>query len=278
MFGYAETNRPWFISEGSGIVVYPETSFHADFYLYAICLEGKAVIQVNDRIVELVPGDFFTAIPSAILRLRKHSKSFKARVLLFERSFLLKNILDTRQLEHLGFFNYNTLAHIPLSKEETDQLFPMLNYLQQRSAGTGVFQQEIIQSLIIQILFETAEIYFRHFPGQSKAPASREEELYLKFMKLLPGTFQQQHPLEYYCRQLCISEKYLIQVCKDVSGKTPGFILAEALLNEAKLLLRNPENNVSMVSAALNYTSVASFSKFFKKHTGLSPLKWVQSA
>lgn len=276
MFGYAETDRPWFISDGSGIVVYPETPFHADFYLYAICLEGKASIQVNEALREVVPGDFFTAIPSTILQLKRHSKSFRARVLLFERSFLLKNILDTRQLEHLGFFNYDSLAHVQLDPGDTAQLFPLLNYLKQRAAGDGIFQQEIIQSLIIQILFETAEIYFRRHPQQPKMPASREEELFLKFMKLIPGTVHLQYPLEYYCRKLCISEKYLIQVCKDVSGKTPGFILSEALLNEAKLLLRDPGNNVSMVSLSLNYTSVAAFSKFFKKHTGMSPVHWLR--
>jgi AraC-like DNA-binding protein len=274
LFGYEKQEKPWFISAGSGIVASPQEPFRADFYVYAICTGGKAELSINNKEATIVPGDFFTAIPSTIVQVIKYSKSFRARVLIFERGFLLKNILDTRQLEHLGFFNLTTLAHVQLLKNEATQLQILLNHLQQRSLKDGLFHDEIIQSLIINLLFETAEIYFWHSQQKRQTVVSREEELFIQFSKLVPLHFRLQQPLQFYSNKLFISEKHLIRVCKNIAGKTPGAILAEAVVNEAKLLLNNPDNNIGLVSQSLRYASVSAFSKFFKNQTGMSPLAW----
>lgn len=274
LFGYAAQSKPWFISTGSGLAAHPQEAFRADFYVYALCISGKAALRINHQDVAIVPGDFFTAIPSTLLQVLSHSSSFKARVLVFERGFLLKNILDARQLEHLGFFSYASLAHVHLPKTDLRPLEKLMDHLYRRSLHEGPFRAEIIQSLIFNLLFETAEIFFRHQRQKRQLAVSREEELFLRFMKLVPVHFRSQKPLSFYCQQLFISEKYLIQVCKNIAGKTPGAILTEALVNEAKLLLHNPDNNIGMVSQALSYASVAAFSKFFKKQTGLSPSAW----
>lgn len=274
LFGYNEEGKPWFISNGVGIVSYPEEAFRADFYVYAICISGKAILKTNNEIIHIEAGTFFTTIPSTILQAISHTKNFKAKVLIFERSFLLKNILDARQLEHLGFFNFNSLAHHFFNEEETKQLSSLFANLYNRSLHSGVFHNEIMQSLILNLLFETAEIYLLHANLKKEKSITREEDLFLKFMKQVQFHFRAQHPLGFYSKSLFISDKYLIQLCKRIAGKTPGIILAEALINEAKLLLNNPENNITMVSQQLNYSSVAAFSKFFKKHTGFAPKDW----
>lgn len=276
LFGYDGQSKPWFISTGSGLVAYPQEPFRADFYVYALCISGRAALRINHQDVSIVPGDFFSAIPSTHLQVIDHSKNFRARVLVFERGFLLKNILDARQLEHLGFFSYASLAHVHLPKKDLQSLRRLMDHLYRRSLHEGLFHTEIIQSLIFNLLFETAEIFFRHRQQKRQVAVSREEELFLRFMKLVPLHFRLQKPLSFYSHQLFISEKYLIQICKDIAGKTPGAILAETLVNEAKLLLNNPDNNIGVVSQALSYATVAAFSKFFKKQTGRSPTQWRQ--
>ena len=87
-----------------------------------------------------------------------------------------------------------------------------------------------------------------------------------------------QHNLKFYADSLYITPKYLIHVVKNVSGKTPGELIQEALIAHAKLLLKNLNNSVSSVADELHFSDQASFSKFFKKHTGMSPLSYRQRA
>lgn len=276
LFGQEDTYKPYFVSRGAGIQLSPEESFRADFYVYTICTAGSAVIMVNNTEVRIEKNSFLAAIPSTILLLKKHSKDFKAKVLIFEKSFLLKNILDARQMEQLGFFSFDIIAHLRLHTDEAMLLKSKLDEIHNSTKQEKIFQHQIIQSLVFNLLFETAEMYFKHLNLSDKKAMSREEEIYIKFMKLAQQYSQAHKGLDFYSQKLCISDRYLIQVCKDISGKTPGTILAELLLHEAKLLLKNPDYNISMVSNELNYSSVAAFSKFFKRQTGLSPNKYKQ--
>ncbi len=271
MFGLQEQGLPYFISEGVPVMMYPEEGFRADYYIYAICLSGIASLSLNGEKITIKKDDFFAAIPSTAIRVFGHSAHFKLKILLFERAFLLKNISDTHQLEQLGFFSYDTLAHMEMERKEATFLKQKLDDIGKKSKTEGLFHDTIMQSLIINLLFETAEIYFRYKGEKHKKALSGEDLLFLKFMKLVQFHFKAERRLEFYADQLFISSKYLIEVCKKVSGKTPGTLIAEALLAEARLLLALPEQNISTVSTALHYGSIAAFSKFFRKHTGMSP-------
>lgn len=274
LFGLQEQGASYFISEGAAIMMYPEEGFRADYYIYAICLSGTADIALNGERIKLKKDDFFAVIPSTAIQVLGHSSAFKIKVLLFERGFLLKNVSDTRQLEQLGFFNYDTLAHIHLISTEAVFLKEKLDALGAKSKTTGIFHDTIIQSLIINLLFETAEIYFRYTGATKKKALNNEELLFMKFIKLLQYNFKSEKQLDFYTRKLFITDKYLIDICKKVAGKTPGTLIAEAVLAEARLLLALPEYNVSLVSAELQYSSVAAFSKFFRKHTGIPPVEY----
>ncbi len=277
LFGYADQARPWFISRGSGIVEHPEKPFRVGFYVYGICTAGRARLRINNEEVWIQPHTFFTAIPSSILQVQEHTTTFRARLLVFERGFLLRNILDARQLEHLGFFNFDTLTHVPFTKAEAVLLGKLLDRVYDQSLEDSVFQQQKMQSLILYLLFETAEIYFRYRNQLQRKRLGREEALFMQFMKLVPAYFKTEQALQFYADRLFISSRYLIRVCRNIAGKTPAAILAETLLSEARLLLNNPANNIGMVAHQLNYGSTAAFSKFFRKHTGVSPLQWKHS-
>lgn len=272
LFGLEDWHQPYFVSEGVPLMLYPEEGFRADYYIYAICLSGTASLSLNGEKIKLKKDDFFAAIPSTAIQVFEHSDSFRLKILLFERAFLLKNISDTRQLEQLGFFNFDTLAHIQLQKQEALFLKQKLDAIREKSMTTGLFHDTIVQSLLINILFETAELYFKYMGETKKKALGSDELLFMNFMRLVNFNFKNEQQLGFYAEKLFVTPKYLITVCKKVSGKTPGTLIAEALLSEAKLLLSIPEQNISTVSAELGYSSVAAFSKFFRKKTGISPL------
>lgn len=274
LFGYEQMQRRWFITKGSGILIHPDEAFRPDFYMYALCISGSARLKINNENFTVKPNSFLAAIPSTIVQVLAHSKNFKAKVLVFERGFLLKNILDTRQLEHLGFFNFHSLAFVPFTTEEAQLLGGLLDNLHDKSLKQSVFHNEIMQSLIFNLLFETADIYARYFRQKRERGLYRDEELFMQFSKLLQANFTSQRALSFYAQKLFISEKYLISICKKVSGKTPGTLLAEAVIDEAKLLLARADNNVGMVSDALGFPSLPAFSRFFKKHAGVTPSLW----
>jgi AraC family transcriptional activator of pobA len=66
----------------------------------------------------------------------------------------------------------------------------------------------------------------------------------------------------------------LNRALKEIAEKTTTEIIAERILQEAKILLRQSSWNVSEIAYALGFKEPTHFNNFFKKHTKISPLKF----
>lgn len=77
-----------------------------------------------------------------------------------------------------------------------------------------------------------------------------------------------------FAQQLNIHVNHLNRALKEVTEKTTSQMIAERILQEAKVLLKHSSWNVSEIAYALGFTEVTHFNNFFKKHTAMSPLKF----
>ncbi len=75
-----------------------------------------------------------------------------------------------------------------------------------------------------------------------------------------------------YAENLRIHVNHLNKVLKEVTGKTTTEIIASRITQEAKILLKQTDWNISEIANCLGFDEVAHFSNFFKKQTTSSPL------
>ena len=67
---------------------------------------------------------------------------------------------------------------------------------------------------------------------------------------------------------------HLNRAVKEITEKTTSNIIAERILQEAKIMLKHSEWNVSEIANALGFTEVSHFNSFFKNKVQTSPLKY----
>jgi AraC-like DNA-binding protein len=91
-------------------------------------------------------------------------------------------------------------------------------------------------------------------------------------MQQLSQHFQQEHQVNFYAEQLHLTPNYLSNYLKERIGKNASEWIQESLLLEAQVLLQEPENNIGDIARSLGFKDQAVFSKFYKRHTGISPL------
>ncbi|MFK7925089.1 MAG: helix-turn-helix transcriptional regulator [Bacteroidia bacterium] len=77
--------------------------------------------------------------------------------------------------------------------------------------------------------------------------------------------------------KLGLSEKTLRRVCKARLGLTPANWIHQRRILEAKRLLSNTSLSSKEVGFQLGFEQATYFSKYFKKHTGLTPKSFQQS-
>ena len=248
--------------------------FRPDFYGLFLCVEGWMDIKINDKLIHVEPYCIFAVSPDNIFQRSEESPDCKGQVLFFTKEFLLKNIVNFHQLESFRIFTKNEDTCIQLNKEDTEPLLQLYDILKNKRDNVNLpYHHEIIRSLFFAYLFEASKIYEKgRIIAQPKF--TREAELNYKFQELLAQHDKVQHTLKFYADTLFITPKYLIHAIKNASGKSPGKLIDEAIVDEAKLLLKDTSLSIASVAEELHFSDQASFSKFFKKHTGFTPLSY----
>ena len=75
-------------------------------------------------------------------------------------------------------------------------------------------------------------------------------------------------------RENGISPGHLRRLFKQATGGTPGYARSNELLIRAERLLSHSQLNVSEIANRLGFGSIYAFSRFYKKHRGISPLQF----
>src|SRR5260221_274115 len=248
-----------------------EKPYRPNFYGLCLCIEGWLDIKINDELLTVSPYCFFAVSPNNTIQKGEQSPDCKGRFLLFTKDFLLKNLIDVHQLEIFLFFAKNTKAYIQLEKKDAELLLQLYDILKNiRNNIDSPHHLEIIRSLFFTFLYQAAAIYQKD-DTSTRPKFTRDAELNLKFENLLAKHDKSEHHLKFYADSLFITPKYLIHAIKNASGKTPGKLIDEAIVAEAKLLLKDLHRTIASVAEELHFSDQASFSKFFKKHTGFTP-------
>lgn len=266
-------NEPYYISSGNLILKFPKKSFRIDFYAFCICLAGNIELEIDNNTYNLNQNGFLISAPSTIIKFKKVSKDFRMKLLFFSKDFLLKNIANPFIIDKMNLFRYGSYNILETDIQQAVPLYAFLDYLKIKTSIKGKFTEEIIRTIIFNLLLEIAEIVSLE-GGDSKENKKKKKELFLKFDELVKENILLYKDVGFYAKQLCISDKYLIEVVKKATGKTPHQIIDEALLKEAYVMLGNPGYSITQIADLLQFSSVSAFGRFFKKYASISPTEY----
>ena len=115
-----------------------------------------------------------------------------------------------------------------------------------------------------------------------KLPINASQRIYWLFLELLERQFPiDENHTEIILRtasdfafQLNVHVNHLNRAVKEAGGKTTSQLIAERLLQESKIMLKQSKWNISEIAYSLGFQEVTHFNNFFKKHTLLSPTKF----
>jgi AraC-like DNA-binding protein len=244
-----------------------------DYYALCICTAGEINIEIDRQKYKVDAHSFLMAAPSTIVKFGKTSDDFIMKLLFFDKNFLIKNISNPFIIEKMNLFSKGSYSVVKTTSKNSSLLQNLLDDLEKKSRKQGKFTEEIIRTIIFHLLLETAEIMEQE---NSSTPGKEDgkKDLYLKFSKLIRENIRQQRTVQFYADQLHVSNKYLIEIIKKASGKTPHEVIDETLLKEAYVMLGNPDITISEIAFDLQFNSASAFGRFFKKHTALSPSEY----
>lgn len=102
----------------------------------------------------------------------------------------------------------------------------------------------------------------------------RSSELYNELIDAIMEHHREASDVRFYAELLNVSSRYLAQVTRRISGKSPKAIIDDYLIHEIELQLKSTNNTVQEIAYRFGFSSQAHFTKFFKKLKGVSPTEY----
>ena len=250
-----------------------------DSIIFIGIIAGEMEIQVDYISYEMKKNSILFIMPTHITFFVKGSNNLKGWVLAISKSYLPSLSFANHQqpvvISYMQFKKYPLTVYEP---DEFQSLYKSLDVVRSKMRNqVHLFHKENINLALKMFFLDLGNYYLGKKDHYITPTLSRKEELFIDFQNLLRDFCMKQHDVKFYADKLCITTQYLTSILKEQSGKSASQWIQEALIIEAKGMLKSPRLNVQKVSDELNFPDQSTFGKFFKKHAGMSPFAFRKS-
>ncbi|MDA3613873.1 AraC family transcriptional regulator [Polluticaenibacter yanchengensis] len=271
----------YFVVEDSNEDDYPleiNKSYRSDFFCLIIVRNGMVKYTVNDTQYAILKGGILFCNNTDTFSINEVTADYEAKYMYFTEELFVEAKMNFKSIHILqelkGLFNY------PILKEHglLEKFSFYVNQLEalNRADKKNVYAGDMIMHYVSLMMYEME--LFINKSQVSRTPTTREEEIVTSFFILVGENYKANHNVQFYADKLFITRKYLSKVTNKLLFRTPREVISYALMIEAKVLLRNSNLSITDIVNELNFTDQAIFSKFFKKHAGVSPTQFRQRA
>ena len=168
-----------------------------------------------------------------------------------------------------------------MSKDDLNTLCKDIsNLIESLSKKNHYFAEEINYAYFYILLTDMADMMWKKYGKELPSHTSemkRSDGIMKDFIDLMLKNIATETSVGFYAEKLCISKQYLSLIVKRKTRVPISTILSAMRTEAASRLLREPELSIQEIAEKLSFSDQSSFGKFFKKHTGISPLKYRQT-
>lgn len=195
---------------------------------------------------------------------------------IFTSEFLIQNKSGV-VLDDLPLFRPGGVPIFQLSDENLAELTPIFHKMYKELSSDYAYKYDLLRNYVLELI---------HF-GQKLQPATTlytthnaSARVSSLFIELLERQFPIESPQQKlvlrtakdFAERLSVHVNHLNKVLKENTGKTTTCLISTRVAQEAKILLKQTNWNISEIAYTLGFEEVAHFSNFFKKHTSMRPL------
>jgi AraC-like DNA-binding protein len=255
-----------------------EMTYNRRLYYKISLIKGKNLVEYADKTVLIDKQGVLFATPKIPYRYIPQAGEQSGFFCVFTNEFLSKSKTGLL-IDELPIYQPHSDFVYQLTDEQYLEMEVIFKKMEAEMSSDYAFKYDLLRNYVMELIHTGQKLK----PMESKAgttnAASRISSL---FIELLERQFpieseaqviQLKTPID-FAKTLSIHTNHLNKVLKETTGRSTTEIIQGRIAEEAKILLKQTQWNISEIAFALGFEEVAHFSNFFKKHTALSPLKY----
>jgi AraC family transcriptional regulator, transcriptional activator of pobA len=255
--------------------------FRTSFYTVLILREGRGRYLIDDR-AYVTRGNIIYFTNPGHLKGFEVDETLKGYLITFSESFL-KQYVHEHILDEFPFLIAEVVPPNYPDREVFQIFYNLGNLLLQEYQSDSAYKHKTIGCLMVVLLLKIKERFWKSYDPLTEALTSSnitltfQRNLEAHFRDLLTGKCDRLLQVQDYAQAQYLHPNYFSTVIKYKTGKSVNNWIAEKTIAEAKAMLARSSESVQEIAARLGFKDAGHFSRFFKKHTELSPLSFRQS-
>jgi AraC-like DNA-binding protein len=251
----------------------PREPTSMSFILMALCKHGKAQYSIDTREQTVKPGDLLFISERHIVDNYMASPDFECLCIMVSTEFYHGFIQNVKNVSSLLLFSMNNPV-VSLTPREIQVYSNYYQTIREKMSDRGHhYRTNLVKALLLAMFYDMSNVIWRVEQQESKSQTSADV-IFANFIRLLEQHFRQERRVSWYAEQLCITPKYLSEIVKQVSKRTPNEWIDNYVILEISVLLKNSTKSIKEIAEELQFPNQSFLGKYFKEHIGVSPSQY----
>ncbi|GAB3316953.1 response regulator transcription factor [Larkinella ripae] len=254
----------------------PVMPYNRRAYYKISLISGRNRAEYADKVIDIETNALLFATPKIPYHYVPQDDNQTGYFCIFTSDFLVQSksgvVLDDLPIYHPGGYPI-----FLLSDEKVDELTSIFQKMYRELSSEYAYKYDLLRNYVLEVI---------HY-GQKLQPATAlypthnaSARVSSLFVELLERQFPIESPQQKlnlrmardFADRLAVHVNHLNKVLKENTGKTTTDLIRGRIVQEAKILLKQTDWNISEIAYSLGFEEVAHFSNFFKKQTSFAPL------
>ncbi len=253
----------------------PVMPYNKRTYYKISLITGRNTAEYADKVIEIEESGLVFATPKVPYHWIPKDEHQKGYFCVFTAEFLARNKSGV-VIDDLPIFRPGGLPIFQISDEQRVEIEAIFKKMNKELSSDYVFKYDLLRNYVLEIIHYGQKLQPKSISNPSHSASHRITSL---FIELLERQFPIDSPMQRlqlrtahdFAERLAIHVNHLNKILKENTGKTTSQIIGARITQEAKILLKQTDWNISEIAYTLGFEEIAHFSNFFKKQTSISP-------
>lgn len=258
-----------------GIGAKPVPYKKRDFYKIML-VQGKSKVHFADKVVEVQKQALSFSNPQIPYKWEHLDEVRGGAFCIFNQYFFHQ----FGNLNQYAVFQPGGTHIFELSDDQVAFIAPLYERMFEEINSEYIHKYDVLRNLVFELIHFAMKLQpSAKFDKQHMDANKRISMLFLELLERQFPIDESHQKIELrsaseFASQLAVHVNHLNRALKITTGKTTSQIVAERVLQEAKILLKQSLWSVSEIAYALGFNEVTHFNNFYKKLTNTTPTKF----
>lgn len=245
-----------------------EEPYIANDCLIIVCHQGQIINPDYDEYA-LKAHHISILLPGQIAIPLKVTPDFRATNVAISRQFYEQMRLRYPYTRGSQQFRRRPPCH--LTEEQFVTARDLVNVIRTISNSKSLYRREMLMQLICVLCNLLSEYHIANYPDEEVG----KESLFSRFYENIILHYRKSREVAYYASLHNLSPKRFAALIKAETDTSASEWINNYVIIQAKMLLDSrPDMTIQQISFYLGFSEQASFSRFFKTNTGISPTEY----